>query len=155
LGAVFKQFTLTNNFVSSSVLTVPEPILKLPTVSFVNSTPVQSSVRVEGALATRKLLSPLATRPWPRSDLLTNSIVQLVVDREGHPVSVPILLTSSGDKEADEHALEQARGARFEASSENQTVKPPLPELTWGRLIFDWAIVPVSSTNAPVAAPMP
>ena len=70
-------------------------------------------------MAGRRLVQPIELPPWPYQDLLTNSVVQMVVDAEGRPASVPVLLSSSGCPAADEYALEQAQAARFEPVSRN------------------------------------
>ena len=152
LGGVFNQFSKTNIFTTWSILSLPEPAFKLAPAFVTSAAAEQSVMRIEGGLAQRRLLNSVALRAWPRADLLTNSIVQLVVDSDGRQVSVPVLLTSSTDREADDFALEQARAARFEPLPSNPSSKLPLAGLTWGRLIFQWAIVPPSTTNA---APSP
>ena len=82
-------------------------------------------MRLEGDLAQRRLLAPLDLRSWTSRDILTNSVVRLLVDAEGLPLSVT-LLSGSGAQEADQHALDQAKAARFEPLSRNPAGPTPL-----------------------------
>ncbi len=89
---------------------------------------------------------------WQYNDVLTNTGVQMLVDAEGRPVSATLLFTS-GYKKADDHALAQARTARFElpgaTGQEGQPGSTPLARLVRGLLLFDWHTVPLPPTNAP------
>lgn len=107
------------------------------------------------------LLTPIPLKAWPPrstgagdAELLTNTVVQLVIDSEGKPRSAN-LLSSSGSAAADNYALEQARLARFEAVPPDKTsaatVGPILSGLRWPRLVFEWETSTV--TNAPASAP--
>lgn len=111
--------------------------------------PQKSSLRIEGGLAGRRLLTALDLPAWPARtnsaaelDMLTNSVIQAVVDSEGKPVSVTLLIPSgSGLQAADEYALAQARNFRFEPlpQADGQSDAPhSLAGLTWGTLIFEW-----------------
>ncbi len=81
----------------------------------------------------------------PYNDVIPPSQVQVLVDAAGKVVSAVLLppdnlLESAGHYDAaDRRALELARAARF----------APAPRLTFGRLIFNWHTVPVTSTNEP------
>ena len=111
-------------------------------------------MRLEGALAQRRLITPLDLHSWTNLDILTSSVVQLVVDAEGLPQSVT-LLSGSGSRDADQHALDQARLARFEPLSRNPAAASPDPtaHLNWGRLVFLWHTLPLPPSNAPAASP--
>jgi hypothetical protein len=71
--------------------------------------------------------------------------VQVVVDAAGNVVSAVLLpannpLEAAGHfDDADRRALDLARTARF----------APAPNLTVGRMIFNWHTVPITSTNEP------
>jgi len=151
LGAAFSRFVATNDFAGFQTLAPPEPALALPAV-----TPLalasNSSLRIEGRLAQRRLLTPLSLTNWPHTELLTNSIVQLLVDAEGRPVSGGTLLSSSGFPAADQHALEQATAARFNSVGEGSPAGPT-DRLTWGTLIFEWKNLPLPATNTAPAHP--
>ena len=110
-------------------------------------------MRVEGELAGRRLLKPIELPSWPHTEILTNSIVQIIVDADGWTISPGALLSGSGLNEADQYALRLARVARFEsvrplgpAHATNPASRP-----MWGKLIFEWQTVPFS--NAPPTNP--
>lgn len=156
LGVVFKNFIRTNRFAAFEVAARAES--KFTSLEFVPVTliPTQSTLRIEGKLATRRLVSPLVLSPQPWTDILGNSVVQLVVNAEGNPVSVPLLLPpGSGSKEADQLALELAKEARFESaqSAGRERASHPVKTMTFGTLIFEWQTVPMPATNAPSANP--
>ena len=114
--------------------------------------PGRSVLRLEGDLATRKLITPISLPSRPFSDLLANSVVQVVVDEKGWLASVPILLPpGSGDPHADEEALRWAQDARFEpiASTGPNQRNSLTPRLTWGLMVFQWHTLPERSTNSP------
>jgi hypothetical protein len=146
LGSAFNRFVATNDFAASQVLAPPEPIFNLPAV-YPLQIASRSSLRIEGGLAQRRLLTPLALPLWSHTELLSNSVVQLLVDADGRPVSAGTLLVSSGHPPADQHALQQAISARFDALRENNQARPT-DRLTWGTLIFEWKNVQAPATNA-------
>jgi len=139
LGATFNRFIQTNHPASAPPLAQAEPDLMLPNPVAPVLASEASTCRVEGPLAQRRLLSKFDLPAWKRADILTNSIVQLVVDAEGKPVSVA-LLSSSGFPEADSRALALARSARFESRYGNgpERMANPLAQLSWGEMIFEW-----------------
>jgi TonB family protein len=145
LGVTFAQFMRTNVFVSRQFETKPAPDLPLPVAQeFAVAPTTNSTLRVAGDLVNRRLLNPPQLQPWPALDLLTNTVVQVLVNAEGNVVS-PTLLTVSGSKPADQSALDIARAARFEP------LRRSSPALTVGALIFEWHTEPL--TNAPAANP--
>ncbi len=112
----------------------------------------QSSWRLDGEITLRRLKTNLSLTNPAHTDLLTNSIVLLTVGADGKPFSVPILLSSSGSKTADDQALHLTSVLRFEPLTLNQPAgsKPPL---TFGKVIFEWATLPVPPTNPPAVQP--
>jgi len=148
LGAAFNEFTETNVFNALPVPMLPKVDLLQPYFTSLSNLRNASSLRLEGELARRRLVSSLQLPSWPNSDLLTNTVVQVVVDRAGRLVSVPLLLASSSLKAADDYALDQARTLRFEASTSQQR-DAPADGLSWGQIIFEWNTVPVPPANAP------
>jgi hypothetical protein len=145
LGVTFAQFMRTNRFVSQQFETKPTPDLPLPVAQeLAVATTTNSMLRVAGNLVNRRLLNPPQLKTWSAADLLTNTVVQVLVYAEG-PVFSPTLLTPSGSKEADQSALDIARAARFEP------LRRTFPALTVGALIFEWHTEPL--TNAPAANP--
>ena len=115
---------------------------------------VRSGVRLEDGLVGRRLLGSNELAAMPHSDLLANTVVQVVVGADGRPVSVPILLSSSGSRAADEKALNLARTARFNAL-ELTSGRPndPMAHLVWGRMIFQWQTLPMPATNSATSDP--
>jgi len=154
LGAAFQQLVATNKSIP------PFPGIKAnfqPTLPELVSPPVspgQSAVRLEGALAQRRLTAPVSLPSWPNRDILTNSVVRLLVDADGLPQSVT-LLAGSGSREADLHALDQARTARFEPLGRNPLGPRPsrTADVSSGRMVFLWHTVPPPPTNATIVSP--
>ena len=149
LGAAFSQFVKSNN-VSTITLAEPAapPPFLLPLVS--SLVPTQSTLRVEGDLAHRPLLSPIKLPDIPHHELLSNSIVRVMVNRSGRVLS-HALLASSGSPDADQLALDLSRTARFQSllSNDPGSARDPLG-LAWGRLNFKWVTLPM--TNATLGA---
>jgi hypothetical protein len=119
----------------------PQPVL--PVVPPLTPWRAQTSWRIEGDLAKRRLLEPLTLTSWSTNALLATTTVQMLVAGHGRPVSVMLLARSSSD-EADRQALEQARAARFEPiiSEGPGQATDPLSRLSWGKLIVDWHTAP-------------
>lgn len=112
---------------------------------------LRSTFRVHGGLANRALLSPFELRSWTNAILLTNSVVQLIVDVAGF-TRTATLLASSGFKEADDEALALSKAARFGQSPVPQTKKNP-GELTLGQIIFEWQTMTLPVTNVSPSLP--
>jgi TonB family protein len=139
LGAVFIRFMRTNYFARPPLDFKPPPKLSEPILTIQPALAQNSTLRVEGELAQRRLLNQINLPSLLYNDVLAPSVVQALVDGSGNVVSV-VLLTPGGFDAADQRALELARTARF----------APAPRLTVGQLIFNWHTIP---TNAPVASP--
>lgn len=117
-----------------------------------HSISVASTVRVEGDLAGRRLLTPVDLPPQTNSDfdVLTNTEVQVLVDAQGKTFS-PVVI--AGSRAADAAALEFAKHARFEPLR-TPTLGTVLPDkMTFGKLIFEWQTMPPAPTNAPSSNP--
>jgi len=156
LGQSFGHFAQTNLLAPPEAAAFPEPALSLPAGPPLAASQGQSTVRIEGPLAQRHLLNPPVLPPQPYSDLLTNTVVQLVVDTEGRTVSATLLSPiPSISAEADRLALETARAARFGPVRDKGPAggQSPFHQLTWGRMIFQWHTVPLVSTNLPTLEP--
>ena len=152
IGAVFTRLVETNY-----IDTLPQPAPSEPDPTLPDLPPLallqdQSVLQLEDGLAQRRLLTPLQLKSWSNPDILTDSIVQVVVDAEGRPVS-PTLLSSSGSAAADQYALDQARAARFEPLSRNpaEAAPNPMARLKWGKMIFRWHTLPTPPASAPAA----
>jgi len=152
LLAAFNRFMQTNNFFQATRFNPgPPPRLSTPAQPIEPALAQNSTMRVEGDLTQRRLLSPMNLPSWPYADVIAPSRVQLLVDEAGNVVAA-VLLPSDNNLEAvghntdaDQRALELARAARF----------APAPRLTVGRMIFTWHTVPPPATNAPPTANEP
>ena len=154
LGTVFKPLAEANNFTAIRLPAQPEAAPTLPGLPPMALSADQSVLQLEGGLARRHLLTPLQMKSQPHPEILANSVVQVVVDDEGRPVSVT-LLAGSGSAAADQDALEQARIARFERVSYEpaEAVPNPMAHLSWGKMIFQWHTVPMPPASGPAANP--
>jgi hypothetical protein len=152
LGALPSQQVRTNRLGPFRLLPALEPGWALPEPPPLPLSPQQSRLRIEGDLASCRLLSRPDLPSWQVDDVSTNSVVEVLVDADGRPVSA-ILLFGSGYPKADDYALAQARAARFEVpGAGGQQIHPPSPppaHLVRGRLLFDWHTLPLPPTNAP------
>lgn len=153
LAQPFLEMVSTNH--ASPLLIADKP---MPTASFAEFAgyrvpmPTQSWCRITGPLAKRKLEQMQPLPAWPNTDLLTNSIVELFVNAEGFPISAR-LEVPSGLREADQYALELARQIKFETVNGPLLAADPAKDFTWGKLIFQWHVVPPPNTNQPGAIP--
>jgi hypothetical protein len=146
LGVTFAQFMHTNVFVSPPFETKPAPDLPLPVAGgFAVAPQTNSTLRVADGLVNRRLLNLPQLQSWPALDLLTNTVVQILVDAEGNVMSDALLPPGCGEPKADQRALEFARTARFEP------LRRASPALTIGALVFEWHTEPL--TNAPASNP--
>jgi hypothetical protein len=103
-----------------------------------------SSLRVEGPLAGRRLLVTPVLPVWPHSDVLDHTVAQAMVDQRGWVIAVT-LLEESGLPAADRFALEAVRELMFEKSA--------TPGLTSGKLVFEWQTSPATNGHGSVTAP--
>lgn len=115
----------------------------------------KSEFRLAAGLQQRRLKTTFKLPAWPNADFLTNTIVKLFINGDGVPVSVPVLLSPSGLKAADDYALAQAAAARFEPIINEGPGRSanPLAHSTWGTIIFEWRTLPMSATNAGTVNP--
>ena len=148
LMLAFDRFMQTNPATGFALQLKPPVRLSTPSRPIEPVLAQVSTMRVEGDLTQRRLLTPMDLPSWPYPDVIAPSKVQLLVDAAGNVVSA-ILLPSDNSLEvlghydvADQRALDLARAARF----------APAPRLTIGRMIFTWRTVPPPSTNVPPTA---
>jgi TonB family protein len=101
---------------------------------------LESGLRIDGDLAKWRLVT---TNSLPAPDaeaVLGNCVLQLLVDSNGDVLSATVL-DGSGSVATDERALTYARTAHFVAPTE------PAPELTFGKLVFQWFAGRLPGTN--------
>ena len=149
LGAVFARFMQTNQFAGFQPDFKAPPKLSAPVAPFQPAFAENSTLRIEGDLAQRRLLTPIDLPSLSYPDVIAPSKVQALVDAAGNVVSA-VLLPSDNAVEAagradagDTNALQIARTLRF----------APASHLTVGKLIFTWRTVPLPATNAPARRP--
>jgi TonB family protein len=143
MGGAFIHFITTNAWRRFSPDIKAAPQVKIPARNIEPTNVMTSSVRVEGDLASRRLLNMPAVPQQASTELLTETVVQVLVDNVGNVIS-RTLRNGSGSKEADNFALNLARTIRF-APKPNTSQSDP--SWTIGRLIFQWVTVPVPQTN--------
>ena len=107
----------------------------------------RSECQTEGGLAGRPFLTPLELPSWQYGGILSNSVVQVLVDREGRTLSATLLPPGSGLPEADRYAVQTAAGARYRPAPRSAR-EDRSPSLAWGTLVFRWDTIPVGTTNA-------
>jgi TonB family protein len=109
--------------------------------SLILSAPLQfpqgSTMSIDGALARRELLTSPVLPSWGSTNLLTNTVVRIMVNGEGLPRSATLLIRS-GVNEADDYALKTTRNLRFKAQSMANGQKSSGSVLDWGEVVFQW-----------------
>jgi hypothetical protein len=145
LGAAFDSLIATNQFDSFQVLGSCSAQPALPQIEPPAPLRRRSTLRFAGGLLERRLMTPLDLPSQSNTEVLTNTVVQLVVDAEGTPLSV-VLLSGCGSGEADKYALAQATSARFNPIHGTGPVRTdnPMADLSWGEMIFEWHTLPAS-----------
>lgn len=154
LGSGLVDFAQTNLTYTFELTTAPEPqldpIVPLPPL------PTESWLSVEGELAGRLLLSKFKIESWPAAEILSNSVVQVGVNREGAVFSAVLLGGAKDSKEgkaADASALNLAGSARFQPLPRGDFDHPDGADkaLQWGRLVFHWHTIAPPPTNSTAA----
>ena len=146
LGNVFNDFMHTNNYTVARFETMPAPELTVPETEPLTPLTGKSTVRIEGSLAGRRLLAQPDLTSWRGTDVLDESVVQVLVDAVGNVLSAFVRPPGCGSADADQLAVKLAKSARFEPSSRGNA------GATWGTMIFNWPIVS-AVTNAPAVNP--
>ena len=153
LGAEFRKFVRSGPPVGFQTLVMPPPEENLPGLPPVAPLSTGSTLRVEGELRQRRLLSQFELPSMTNADLVLASEVRVVVKPAGDVLSAVLLPKPGGLKEADELALQLARNARFDSiePAGPGRQRSPMPESMLGTLIFQWHTLPLPPTNAPPA----
>ncbi|PWU14225.1 MAG: hypothetical protein C5B50_17795 [Verrucomicrobia bacterium] len=137
-GGFLTEFLETNNLGPFFLTPKMESLPLFPAAPPAAQESERSTLFVAGPLAQRRMLSHPELPSWPRSDhtdFLTNSVVHILVDSHGVPVTAALLRPGSGNGDADQAALTIARQARFEPEGNHL-------DLAWGDLIFEWHVGP-------------
>lgn len=158
LGLAFHDFVQTNDFAHVHFEFNLPPPLAVPVLPVQLPFVQNSTLRIQGEIAKRPLLSSMTLPTWHYADVIAPSVVQVLVDAGGNVVSAVLLppenfleasASAARDPEADRSAVELARAARFAPLNAFNTgeISNPLSQLTVGRLIFNWQTVPTITTN--------
>src|SRR5437870_6037622 len=111
MRASLDEFVKTNVVPPLTVADKPAPpMLKLPMMGGLLAT--QSLMKVAGDLSSRPLSSRIDVPPIAHAEILSNTVVEIVVNRAGF-VLTHTLLSSCGSAGADEFALNLSKTARF------------------------------------------
>jgi len=154
LGASFHRALESYAFDPSQVDLSPDSDVALPDLG-AGGKVAHSTFHLAGDLAGRRLLKSLRAPDWANNDILTNTIVRILVNAEGSPISAAVL-SSSGLKAADDYAREEARSARFNSVATRGPHRNTnsLAGLAIGEIVFEWQTIPQPQTNS-AAPPKP
>ncbi|HZR17263.1 MAG TPA: energy transducer TonB [Verrucomicrobiae bacterium] len=153
LARDFEAFMATNELAGLPEIAQPDLKFKVPSVQPAEPLVRQSTLRLMGEFAGRRLLNSPGLPPWTNAEMLSNSIVQLLVDANGRPVSATLLKPpGNASTEADQYALREARRARFEPIN-SADPRNPMAGLSLGQMVFEWRTLPLPSTNTPAESP--
>jgi len=149
LGRLPSRAEETNGGTRIRLPPMPPSELPLPELVPLLALTEVSRLRLADQLADRPLLTPIQLADPTNSDILTNTVIQMVVDSLGRPRSFT-LLASSGLSTADNEALAFARNVRFAPlpGADTEPTASSLAGLAWGSLVFDWHTLPLAPTNA-------
>jgi TonB family protein len=124
----------------------PEPA---PPYTAADASRPTSFVRIDGALASRRIDTTVPAREWLTNTVLSNTIVRFGVNRSGEVVSAG-LWRGSGSADADANAIATVNTMRFTPASDASDA------LTWDRATFYWrTVTPPPGTNSAAAPQFP
>ena len=154
LGVTFKKFVESKIPVRFQTLAMPEPEAAMPPPPPLEPVFVVPTLRIEGDLKNRQLLTPFVLPASTNVDLLTNTVIQVSVDARGNTFSATLLLPPGRSPTPDDlDALERVKSARFESIEPTGPGKPErrTPDLTLGTMIFESQPSHRIATNAPTS----
>jgi hypothetical protein len=146
LGDELQEYMATNRPADEPLFGKSDFRFKQPLVANTQPLSTTSSLRLTGDLVRRRLLNPPTLPSWPSADILTNTIVEVLVAADGKPLPAVLHVPASGSVEADRYALREVRRARFEPLPVANPADP-LEGVTWGQFVFEWQTVPLPATN--------
>ena len=132
LGTQFTEYVATNTVAPLRIGDQLPEIVGQPRPSAELEFP-KSELRMGGTLARRKLIATPNLPSWPHTEVLTNSVVHLVVEADGTPISAA-LIASSGLKDADNYALAASKRLRFRRGRAGETVASGTANFRWHTL---------------------
>lgn len=140
LGHTFGRFMQTNHFAGLAFETKPEPAHYLPTLpDLAAPAATNSTLQIGGDLAGRHWLNQPPLRTWTGMDLVTNTVVQALVNPDGSVFSATLLVpvgSGTNDQNAAAYALQTIREARFAPIDSTR--------LMLGTVMFEWYTEPPS-----------
>jgi len=155
LGNSLHKFILSNTMPPLLIADHPLPRLRRDNV-FVGNAPMasRSEFEVEGELANWILLDRFELPSWPHTELLTNTVVQSLVDHNGQSIAT-VILAGSGLAEADAFALRAVKVARFRPPGRPGSRQSPSARVASGKVIFKWHTVPATNATSATSAAAP
>jgi hypothetical protein len=152
VGNSFPEFAATNPFVSFQLAAKPDPEFGTPRLPVPLPLPTNSALRIAGPLAARQLFFMPPLPVWAHTNVLTNTVVQVLADARGNVFSWTLMGVGSGLAAADEEAIRLARAARFEPLNSGGQSQSST-DFTLGTMIFQWLTVPVRQSGTPITPP--
>jgi hypothetical protein len=128
--SLLARFSSGSNAASPLAMGLKESDVATPGMLRVDLLPERSRLRILSMDASAEWTPAPNLPSWPHTDLVSSSIVQVVIRSDGTVLSAA-LLESSGCAPADEFALGAARQLRFARSD---TISQP----RWTHLDFEW-----------------
>ena len=104
----------------------------------------RSTLELQGAIRERRLLKSARLPAWYADDLLTNTVVEVVVGGDGRTRTARVL-ASSNSRAADDFALETAAAAIFAPIGSGPEIAD---RYEFGRMVFNWQTLPQLLTNS-------
>jgi hypothetical protein len=155
LGNTLHRFILSNTMPPLLIADHPLPRLRRDNV-FVGNPPIasRSEFEVEGELASWILVDRFELPSWPHTELLTNTVVQSLVDQNGRSIAT-VILAGSGLAEADAFALRAVKVARFSPPGRPGSRQNPSSRVASGKVIFKWHTVPATNVMGATGAAAP
>lgn len=125
---------------------ITPPALNDPSLSPIRLLPDRSTLTVL-SVQEDLLAAPVPELPaWGHSDLLGETVVQVLVRADGKLASATVL-SGSGFKPADDYALNLARSLAYRSNPGGVEALTTPGSLRWARLVFQWHTVPSASTG--------
>ncbi|MBI3881855.1 MAG: hypothetical protein HY301_17550 [Verrucomicrobia bacterium] len=142
----FRQLARTNPVRSAAAVEQP-PVRIIAPELVAPARPAASALNLSPTLVRRGLVAAPEISAWPGPDVLTDSVVQVVVDRSGDVLSAR-LIAGSGAKAADAQAVALASQVRFKTAGSELVGASPFAGVTVGDLIFHWQTVAPPAAKA-------
>jgi len=149
LNTVLAGFGAGRNAPGQPLAPWPAPELNEPGMLRLQFLPAASEMEVFSSDPEIISTASVTLTNWAYSDLLTNSVVQVMVNDEGKALSVTLLGGGSGLKEADDYALKKARELAYRPNPVKKEKAAPWETTRWAQLVFEWRTVALpAGTNS-------